>query len=57
MKRELGSVTSIVIAHRLTTIKKADTILVLKKGKLVEKGDHDTLKNTAGGTYAKLVQI
>ena len=57
MKKELGNVTSIVIAHRLSTIRQADTILVLKKGKLVEKGDHDSLKVLQGGIYAKLVAI
>lgn len=56
MKSELGSVTTIVIAHRLSTIMKADRIIVLKKGKIVEDGDHiSLLKNYPRGTYAKLV--
>jgi len=48
--------TSIVIAHRLSTIQKADEIIVLQKGKIIEKGTHDTLivKN---GTYKKLVDM
>ncbi len=45
--------TAIVIAHRLTTIKGADTILVLDKGLLVESGSHDELLHK-GGQYAKL---
>ncbi|MCK9546931.1 MAG: ABC transporter ATP-binding protein [Sphaerochaeta sp.] len=45
--------TAIVIAHRLTTIKGADTILVLDKGRLVESGGHDELLHK-GGQYAKL---
>ncbi len=45
--------TAIVIAHRLTTIKGADTILVLDKGHLVESGSHDELLHK-GGQYAKL---
>ena len=57
MKKELGNVTSIVIAHRLSTIRQADTILVLKQGKLVEQGDHDSLRVLQGGIYAKLVAI
>lgn len=36
MSKELGGVTSIVIAHRLSTVEDADWILVLKKGRLVE---------------------
>jgi len=56
MKLELGAVTSIVIAHRLSTVRNADTIIVMKKGKIVEKGTHDSLlRNFPKGTYAKLV--
>lgn len=56
MKKELGSVTTIVIAHRLTTIMKADRIIVLKKGVIVEDGDHNSLlANYPNGTYSKLV--
>jgi ATP-binding cassette subfamily B protein len=45
--------TAIVIAHRLTTIKHADCILVLDEGKLVESGTHEQLL-AFGGQYAKL---
>ena len=45
--------TAIVIAHRLTTIKGADCILVLDKGRLVESGTHEELLHK-GGQYAKL---
>ena len=45
--------TSIVIAHRLSTILAADNILVLEEGKLVERGDHDSLM-AKQGLYAKL---
>jgi ABC-type multidrug transport system fused ATPase/permease subunit len=42
-----------VIAHRLSTILRADQILVMVKGRIVERGTHDSLL-AAGGPYAKL---
>jgi len=45
--------TSFVIAHRLSTIKNADLILVMRKGNIVEKGNHEDLLQ-AGGFYAEL---
>ena len=43
--------TSIVIAHRLSTIKEADVILVIKKGQIVEQGNHYQLLNKKGYYY------
>jgi len=51
----LANRTSIVIAHRLTTIQNSDRILVLDKGELVEEGDHDTLMKN-GGLYSELYE-
>nr|WP_320141000.1 ABC transporter transmembrane domain-containing protein [uncultured Cohaesibacter sp.] len=48
--------TTIVIAHRLATVKKADRILVLEGGALVEQGTHDSLV-AGGGLYARLAQL
>jgi ATP-binding cassette, subfamily B, bacterial len=48
--------TTIVIAHRLATVKKADRILVLDHGRLVETGTHASLV-AAGGLYAKLASL
>ena len=45
--------TSIVIAHRLSTVKAADRILVLKKGSIIEEGNHEQLMRQ-GGHYADL---
>ena len=47
--------TTLIIAHRLSTIKNADEILVLKEGKVVEKGTHEVLMES-GGTYFNLVR-
>ena len=47
--------TSFVIAHRLSTVRDADQILVLERGEIVERGDHEQLLE-AGGLYAKLCQ-
>ena len=55
MKKTLGSVTTIVIAHRLTTVKDSDNIIVVKGGEKVEEGNHETLlRNFPDGIYAKL---
>ena len=48
--------TSIVIAHRLSTIRNADEIIVMKKGKIVERGDHYSLLEL-GGFYKRLVSM
>jgi len=49
--------TTIIVAHRLSTIKSADIIAVLKDGVIVEKGRHETLMNIKDGFYASLVEL
>jgi subfamily B ATP-binding cassette protein MsbA len=46
--------TTIVIAHRLSTVQKADKIYVLENGQVVESGTHKVLSKKKGGVYAKL---
>jgi ABC-type multidrug transport system fused ATPase/permease subunit len=49
--------TSIVIAHRLATIKKADKIIVMDTGKIVEQGTHDELLKKKDGYYRNLYEV
>ena len=49
--------TSIIIAHRLTTIRHADKILVMDNGQAVEFGEHDQLMSLENGRYRELVNL
>jgi ATP-binding cassette subfamily B protein len=55
LKRVMAGRTSIVIAHRLSTILAADLILVMDRGKIVERGSHEELLAT-GGLYSQLYE-
>ena len=48
--------TTLVVAHRLSTVQSADRIIVLDAGQVVETGTHDQLLKQ-GGLYARLAQI
>jgi len=55
LEKLLANRTSIVIAHRLTTIKNADRIIVLERGQIIEEGNHESLM-AKGGHYSKLYE-
>ncbi|KAF6994217.1 hypothetical protein CFC21_087333 [Triticum aestivum] len=57
LDRVMVSRTTIVVAHRLSTIKGADAIAVLKEGKIAEKGNHEVLMRIKDGVYASLVEL
>ena len=48
--------TQVIVAHRLSTIRDADLILVMDQGQVVQQGRHDTMINDQDGPYAKLLQ-
>lgn len=60
LQRDLGRLltnrTAIVIAHRLATVEASDRILVLKRGRVVEEGNHTDLR-ALGGLYAQLADL
>ncbi len=48
--------TTILVAHRLSTVRAADQILVVKSGRIVERGNHEELVRR-GGEYAKFHEL
>ncbi|KAF9613659.1 hypothetical protein IFM89_009547 [Coptis chinensis] len=57
LDRVMVNRTTVVVAHRLSTIKNADVIAVVKNGVIAEKGKHDYLINIKDGLYASLVAL
>nr|GME07041.1 ABC transporter B family member 9-like [Ipomoea batatas] len=57
LDRVMVNRTTVVVAHRLATIKGADLIAVVKNGVIAEKGKHDELLNIKDGVYASLVAL
>ncbi|XP_062084186.1 ABC transporter B family member 4-like [Humulus lupulus] len=57
LDRAMVGRTTVIVAHRLSTIKNANTIAVLKHGIIIEKGNHHTLMNINHGFYASLMAL
>lgn len=57
LDRVMVNRTTVVVAHRLSTIKGADIIAVVKNGVIAEKGRHDALMKITDGVYASLVTL
>jgi ATP-binding cassette subfamily B protein len=56
LDRAVGGRTTLIIAHRLDTVRRADRIMVLDQGHVVESGSHEALSQ-AGGVYARLAAL
>ena len=56
LERLMKGRTTFIIAHRLSTVRKADRILVFEKGKIVEEGKHDELIKKTDGVYRRLYE-
>ncbi|KQK00850.1 ABC transporter B family member 2 [Brachypodium distachyon] len=57
LDRVMKNRTTVIVAHRLSTIKNADVISVLQDGKIIEQGDHQHLIENKNGAYHKLVNL
>jgi ATP-binding cassette subfamily B protein len=56
LQRESAGRTVVVVAHRLSTVRRADLIIVLERGRVVEQGTHEELLAREGGHYRALVE-
>jgi ATP-binding cassette subfamily B protein len=56
MERLMVGRTTIVIAHRLSTVRSLDRLLVFEKGRVIEEGTHEQLVGRDGGTYRRLFE-
>ncbi|GJV54253.1 putative multidrug resistance protein [Tanacetum coccineum] len=57
LEKLMNGRTCIVVAHRLSTIQKSDSIAVIQDGKVVEQGSHSDLLSIRGGAYSNLVKM
>lgn len=57
LDRAMVGRTTVVVAHRLSTIRNADIIAVVQEGKIVETGSHEELILNPNSVYASLIQL
>ena len=57
LERLMEGRTTVVVAHRLSTIRKANTIAVMKTGRIIEQGSHDELLCKPDGAYSSLISL
>lgn len=57
LDRVMKNRTTVMVAHRLSTIQNADLISVLQDGKIIEQGSHSTLVENENGAYYKLIKL
>lgn len=53
--RSMGNRTTIMIAHRLASVRSADNIIVMEQGRVLEQGNHDALISRTNGVYRQLI--
>ena len=56
LDRLMKNKTSVIIAHRLSTVRNANKIAFLNKGRVLELGSHEELMNLSSGSYKKFVK-
>lgn len=57
LDRIMGNRTTVIVAHRLSTVRNADMIAVIHRGKMVEKGSHSELVKDPDGAYSQLIRL
>ncbi|KAI0518593.1 hypothetical protein KFK09_006029 [Dendrobium nobile] len=57
LEKVMQTRTTVIVAHRMSTVRNSDTIVVLQKGSIVQKGSHRELLKSKGGAYSQLIHL